>query len=124
MDAKRSSVAPALLVWYDAVIHVDIDEMLVADPERAPSLAHYAALDDRPAVSAIGLDLLHIPDRERPLSRALPVTRQRRWLRFSSAMCKPVLIRKPVEWAPGFHSVDADPAFGGGGLRRMSVLVG
>ena len=94
------------------MLHVDIDEILVADPARYPSLAHYAAADPRPVISAIGLDLLHIPELERPLSRGLPVARQRRWLRFSSAMCKPVLIRQPVDWAPGFHSVEAPPEFG------------
>ena len=115
-DARRarfvSAFCASLLAWYDAVLHVDIDEMLVADPARYPSLVHLSAADPRPVVSAIGLDLLHIPDLERPLSRGLPWTRQRRWLRFSSAMCKPVLIRRPIDWAPGFHSVDAEPAWG------------
>jgi hypothetical protein len=26
-------------------------------------------------------------------------------------MCKPVLIRRPVNWAPGFHNIDAPPRF-------------
>ncbi len=115
-DARRarfvSAFCASLLVWYDAVIHVDVDEILVADPARHASLAHLAAADPRPVVSAVGLDLLHIPSIERPWSRGLPVSRQRRWLRFSSAMCKPVLIRQPVDWAPGFHSIDAPPEFG------------
>ena len=115
-DRKRaqfmSRFCAALLSWYEAVIHVDIDEMLVADPDLHTSLAAYCAADRRPLISAIGLDLLHRPDHERPLAPGLPVTGQRRWLRFSSAMCKPVLIRAPVEWAPGFHSVPAPPSFG------------
>lgn len=115
-DTRRarfvSTFCASLLVWYDVVVHVDIDEILVADPARYPSLAHYAAADPRPVISAIGLDLVHVPAIERPLSRALPVSRQRRWLRFSSAMCKPAMIRQPVDWAPGFHSVDAAPEFG------------
>ena len=69
-----SAFCASLLVWYDAVIHVDIDEILVADPALYPSLAHYAAADPRPVISAIGLDLLHVPQAvERPLSRGLPV---------------------------------------------------
>ena len=107
-----SQFCASLLTWYDAVLHTDIDEILVADPARHASLATYAASDPRPVVSAIGLDLVHVPDRERPLARGLPVTRQRHWLRFSSAMCKPVLIRRAVDWAPGFHSVNADPEWG------------
>jgi hypothetical protein len=116
-DVRRarfvSGFCASLLTWYDAVLHTDVDEMLVADPAHHASLATYCAADTRPVVSAIGLDVVHVPEIERPLARALPVTRQRRWLRFSSAMCKPVLIRAPVEWAPGFHSVDADPVWGG-----------
>ncbi len=115
-DTRRahflSQFCSSLLSWYDAVIHVDVDEILVACPDRYSSLASYCAADHRPVVNAIGLDLLHRPDHERPLSPGLPVTTQRRWLRFSSAMCKPVLIRIPTEWAPGFHSVPAAPAFG------------
>ena len=115
-DLKRarflSRFCASLLSWYDAVFHTDIDEILIADPDRHPSLASYCAADSRPVLSAAGLDLLHRPDREAPLAPGLPITAQRRWLRFTSAMCKPVLIREPVEWAPGFHSVAAAPVFG------------
>ena len=107
-----SQFCGALLQWYDAVIHTDIDEILVADPARHLSLARYCAAETRPVVNAVGLDLLHRPDREPPLSPGLPVTLQRRWVRFSSAMCKPVMIRAPVEWAPGFHCVASPPVFG------------
>ena len=102
----------SLLQWYDAVIHTDIDEILLADPSRHLGLRACCAADPRPVVTAVGLDLIHRPDVERPLSRALPGLRQRRSVRFASAMCKPVLIRTPVDWAPGFHSVPAAPAFG------------
>jgi hypothetical protein len=115
-DLKRarflSRFCASLLSWYDAVFHTDIDEILVADPDSHSSLASYCAADPRPVISATGLDLLHRPDREPPLAPGLPVTVQRRWLRFTSAMCKPVLIRTPVEWAPGFHSVAGPPVFG------------
>ena len=107
-----SQFCASLLSWYGAVIHTDIDEILVADPERHASLARCCGAEARPVVNAIGFDLLHRPDQEPALSPVLPVTFQRKWLRFSSAMCKPVLIRTPVAWAPGFHSVAAPPVFG------------
>ena len=102
----------SLLEWYDVVIHTDIDEILVADPARHPGLRSLFASDPRPAISAIGLDIVHVPSVERPLALTLPVTRQRRWVRFASAMCKPVAIRQPVTWAPGFHCIGERPAFG------------
>ncbi len=135
-DARRSAFlsrfCASLLSWYDVVLHIDIDEILVADPDRHAGLAAFCAADPRPVVSAVGLDVVHVPGIERALTLGLPVTRQRRWLRFASAMCKPVMIRVPVEWAPGFHSVAAPPVFGelflfhlryadlGRGLRRLA----
>ncbi len=107
-----SQFCASLLSWYDAVLYGDVDEIVVACPDRHLNLAAYCGVDHRPVVNAIGLDLVHRPGRERPLTLGMPVTIQRSWLRFSSAMCKPVLIRAPAEWAPGFHSVAAPPAFG------------
>lgn len=115
-DGRRcqfiSRFCAALLVWYESVIYVDVDEILVADPALHASLADYAAcLDADAVISAIGLDVIHSPGDEPALDWNVPVGGQRRWLRFSSAMCKPVLIRRPVCWAPGFHNIDAPPRF-------------
>ena len=85
-----SDLCAALLSWYDAVIYTDVDELLVA----------------------AGFDVVHVPDREAPLDWNRPVSLQRDWVRFSSAMCKPVIIRRRVRWAPGFHCIDAPPRFG------------
>ncbi len=115
-DSRRcrfiSHFCAALLAWYESVIYVDVDEILVADPALHASLADYAAsLDTQAVISAIGLDVVHSPDDEPILDWSRPVSLQRRWLRFTSAMCKPVLIRRPVQWAPGFHNIDAKPRF-------------
>lgn len=107
-----SQFCAGLLVWYETVIYVDVDELLVADPALHASLADYAAsLEAHAVISAIGLDVLHCPDEEPVLDWDRPVSLQRHWLRFSSAMCKPALIRRPVRWAPGFHNIDAPPCF-------------
>ena len=115
-DGRRcgfvSHFCAALLSWYESVIYVDVDEILVADPALHASLADYAAtLDPQAVISAVGLDVVHRPDEEPALDWERPVSLQRHWLRFSSAMCKPVLIRRPVQWAPGFHNIDAPPRF-------------
>lgn len=103
----------ALLEWYDWVIHVDVDELLVADPARHQGLADFCATCPHEVVSAVGLDLQHVPELEAPIDLARPVSLQRRWVRFSSALCKPVLVRRPVRWAPGFHWADAPLTFDG-----------
>ena len=100
-DTRRcrfiSQFCASLLVWYESVIYVDVDEILVADPALHASLADHAATCEPEAViSAIGLDVVHGVDVEPDLDWDRPVSLQRRWVRFSSAMCKPVLIRRPV----------------------------
>ena len=109
--AMISDIVQELLRHYDAVVHSDADELLVADPARYPTLAAYAA--DAPTadvMTAIGLDLQHLPDQEPPLDPAQPLGAQRQWVRFSAAMCKPALVRRPVRWVPGFHGCDAPRA--------------
>jgi hypothetical protein len=107
-----SQFCASLLAWHDWVIHSDVDELVLADPERHDTLAAYCTEPLPDVVTAIGFNLHHLPDTEPPLDLARPVTEQRRWARFSSAMCKPVLIRRPVEWVPGFHcAADAPVAF-------------
>lgn len=102
-----------LLTRYDAVLYVDADELLVADPRHHASLADCAAAMDGPVRHAIGLEVWHLPAEEPPIDLARPISEQRNWLWFNSALCKPSLIRAPVRWVPGFHSVDAPLAFGG-----------
>ena len=97
----------ALLRHYDAVIHTDVDELLVADPVHYAGLLDFADAVEEPVVTAVGLDLHHLPDAEPALDMARPLGMQREWVRFSAAMCKPVLVRRAVEWAPGFHCCDA-----------------
>ena len=116
-DGRRcgfvADICAGLLCWYEAVIYADVDELLVADPAAFPSLAALASTLDRDAVvTATGFDVIHLPEEEPALDWDRPVTAQRRWLRASSAMCKPVLIRRRVAWAPGFHCIDDVPRFG------------
>jgi len=135
-DAWRAAVVAeevrSLLRRYDAVIHTDVDELLVADPLHHAGLREFAAAVAEPVVTAVGLDLQHIPDAEAALDLARPIGAQREWVRFSAAMCKPVLVRRGVEWAPGFHCCDAPLVLDrlyllhmryadlGAGLRRLA----
>lgn len=120
-----------LLQRYDAVIHTDTDELLVADPAHHPTLAA-AVADAADVTTGAGLDLQHLPGVERALDLAQPIGAQRQWVRFAASMCKPALVKRPVQWAPGFHCCDAPLQFGtlfllhlryadlGAGLRRLA----
>ena len=112
--AARVSVRAArLLQDYDAVVHADIDELLIADPRRFRDLRAFAAATGGDVVTAVGLDVQHLPQEEAPLVVDRPIGEQRSWVRFSAAMCKPAFVRRPVCWKPGFHACDAPLATGG-----------
>lgn len=106
-----SNLAQTLLSYFDWVLYTDADELVLADPDHAPNLQAFCASAPDDTITAIGLDVQHRPDCEPPLNPALPVGRQRGWVRFTSAMCKPVLTRRPIRWDPGFHSCDQPPRF-------------
>jgi len=107
-----SRFCASLLEWYDWVVHSDADEIVLADPRFHRTLIEYCADGPPEVVTAAGFNLHHLPRSEPPIDLARPVTEQRRWVRFSGAMCKPVLIRRAVEWVPGFHcATDAPVTF-------------
>ncbi len=107
-----------LLRGYDAVVHTDADELLIADPGRYADLRAYA-LAAPEVMTAVGLDLQHVPEEEGGLDPSERLGVQRRWVRFSAAMCKPALVRRPVRWSPGFHSCDAPREIGAAYLVHL-----
>jgi len=106
-DARRAGqvgeIVAALLKIYDAVIHTDVDEIVFADPRFYPSLPAFCAACPLSVVTAHGFEVFHLRGEEPPIDTARNILRQRHFAGFSAAMCKPVLVRKPVRWAPGFH---------------------
>lgn len=111
--AAISTRVAELLRSYDAVVHSDVDELVVADPAWHAGLAGFVGDCGEPVVTAVGLDLQHIVGSEPALDPGLPIGQQRQWVRFSAAMCKPALVRRRVTWAPGFHRADSPTVFGG-----------
>jgi hypothetical protein len=106
-----STFCASLLVWHDCVLHCDVDEILVPDPRHATDLRSFCAGVSAPVLNAIGLNVIHRLGRETPYDPTRNVLAQRGWVFRSSSMCKPALIRRPVQWAPGFHSADAPACF-------------
>ncbi|MCB8875172.1 glycosyltransferase family 2 protein [Acidisoma silvae] len=106
-----SDFSVGLLTRYDCVIYTDVDEILVADPRCHRNLTDAARAMRGPVMHAIGLEVWHLAAEEAAIDIARPVSDQRHWAWFNSALCKPSLIREPIRWAPGFHSVDAPLAF-------------
>lgn len=105
--AMVSKFCSSLLESYDVVIHSDVDELLVADPDIATSLRIFASIWHDPVLTAVGLNVVHHPESETSIDTSRIISTQRNSIWFVAVMCKPMMIRRPVEWKPGFHSCNA-----------------
>jgi hypothetical protein len=103
-----NGIAQGLLACYDAVVFTDADEFLLPDPAKYDGLRDYlAARADREVIAPLALNVLHNPDREPDLDPTKPVLAQRRFVKFTSVMCKPLVKRTPAAWRPAFHGINA-----------------
>ena len=104
-----SQFCSSLLEWYDLFVHTDVDEILV--PVKARTLLSYLLSSEVTTMSAYGLDIHHDPSTEPEICLHKPISWQRRWVRFSSSMCKVVASSSPITWSAGFHSANAPLRF-------------
>lgn len=102
-----------LLRRYDFVIYSDVDEYLVAHPDRHASLTAYAAQLTDPWSTAIGLNIIHQRDIEAPIDLTCPILAQREAVQFDIAYCKTLLSNQPITWQPGFHTCNRSAIYDG-----------
>jgi hypothetical protein len=101
----------SLLDRYRYVLHVDMDEFVVADPAYYASLTDYAERCTKDLVSMIGLEVQNVVGRDTQLQPELPILAQRPHVWFNSALCKPALSSGLLDWSPGFHCMKAETVF-------------
>lgn len=106
-----SSFQNGLLSHYDAVICGDCDEMVVPEPDKYAGLVDYITKMDGDYATCVGVDVLHIIDREPPLEPDRPILSQRHYGRFQSVGCKTLVSRVPIRWEPGLHFSNKRPRF-------------
>lgn len=105
--AMMSSFQSMLLASYDWVIMSDADELIVPDPERHAGLGNFLEANrDEPYFNTVGLNVLQDRRHEPTLDPRRPLLRQRSWVQFDAAYCKPLVSRVPLNWSPGFHACD------------------
>lgn len=103
-----NGMADGLLACYDVVIFTDTDEFLVPDPDKYSGLLDYLAdRSDRPVIAPLALEVMHNARVEPALDPTRPVLQQRRFVKFSPGMCKPLLKRTSDAWQPAFHAIHA-----------------
>ena len=101
----------SLLSFYDYVILSDCDEIVVADPEKYKDLRSYIETCGHSHVTCVGLDVVHIIDREPRLHPERSLLSQRRFAQFHRASCKTAISGIPTDWLPGFHHCNHAPNF-------------
>ncbi len=101
-----------LLPQYDCVIRTDVDEFLVPDPALHDGLGDFVAAARGAYVTAVGLDVVQMPDEPALDFHAAPRLAQRKFAVKVSAYSKTCMVRRPVQWGLGFHTCEALPAFG------------
>ncbi|MFP6600587.1 MAG: glycosyltransferase family 2 protein [Deltaproteobacteria bacterium] len=96
-----------LLSSYEAVLFVEIDEIVATAPgSQYAGLGDYAevVLDRRHKfVRCAGFEVVHKPEEEPPLDWTQPLLKQRKWWYASEKYSKPLLSRMPLSWRKGFH---------------------
>jgi hypothetical protein len=103
----NSKFCSSLLCWYERVLYSDVDEIVLPDPAVATTLMEYCGLPLPDVVTAIGLNIQHVPSIEGRIDLSGPITLQRSWVLPSSSMCKPLLISRDIRWPGGSHSADS-----------------
>lgn len=100
-----SDFCSSLLHYFSHVIHIDVDEFLIANPLKYKNLKEYIDSWDSTtsSVTSIGLNVTHIKSKEEKIDVNRKILNQRHFVRFISPMCKPAIIHKPIQWTPGFH---------------------
>jgi hypothetical protein len=106
-----SGLASDLLNYFDKILYVDVDEIVVPDPSKYADLRQYCDEPAKGAISAFGFEIQHVVGAEGNIDINQDITGQREWMWFTSAMCKTVLTSEPIQWTPGFHSSNFDTKF-------------
>lgn len=100
-----NGLAASLLAVNDVVIYADVDEFLVADPESYSGLGDYLAKrTDEGVIAPLAVEVLHNTRSETPLDLSLPILPQRSFLKYSPALCKPLVRRSNSRWHGAFHA--------------------
>jgi hypothetical protein len=100
-----------LLQHYDIVIYTDADELIVVDSKDGAPFGPFLTRLGRDVLGLIGFNVVQRVSNEPAIDLAAPLFAQRRFVTFSRSYCKPLIARRPMQWAAGFHTCSADPAY-------------
>lgn len=91
-----------LLASYETVLFAEVDEFVVAEPQRYAGLGDYIDRMQDPVTCCTGYNVVHYPF-ELPLKLQEPILRQRSYWHRSQEYSKRLIAKTPLSWSPGFH---------------------
>ena len=101
----------SLLEYFDWVLCIDCDELIIADPRYGMSVCDVLQSSQSSVLAPIGYHLLGNESAgEIRIDWARPLLEQFNVLIFDASYCKPVIVSKPVTFYPGGHGV-SDTSF-------------
>lgn len=105
-----ADLASGLLNFYNWMLVTDVDEMVVVDPDKSPSLVQYLSetyptgVQAPKCISPLGLNIYHVPKEEPlPIVPDETILSRRRFFVPSRVYSKPTLVRSAVRFGPGGH---------------------
>ncbi|HBZ44332.1 MAG TPA: hypothetical protein DEO85_09825 [Maritimibacter sp.] len=107
-DAMRwrmlTNFANGLRSYYEFIIVGDVDEYVVPDPKLGLDLPGFLAKRRRNVtLTPIGLEVVHLSDRETQPIADSPMLGVRRYVRYTSAYSKPCVLTKATHLSRGGH---------------------
>ncbi len=101
-----------LLKKYDYVLYNEPDEIMIADPKYFKDFKEYMSKLKGPSVAAINRSIIHRKEVEPPIDwdGEKGIFEQRMFWFEEPIYGKTVLSRVPLNWTPGFHFLEEDPA--------------
>jgi hypothetical protein len=88
------------------VIFSDTDEILVPEPAKFAGLAAFIEQRCQSFVTAVGIEIQHLPDLEADIDLRQPILTQRLYGRFAADYCKPLISCIPLTWIRDFTAVN------------------
>lgn len=100
-----NGLAAGLLAVNDWIIYTDVDEFLVADPLAFSGLGDFLqSRSETDVIAPLAVELVHHTGIEPALDLSQPILEQRRFVKYSPALCKPLVKRVNSRWSGAFHA--------------------
>lgn len=91
---------------YTCIIGADVDEFIIADPDKYDGLRHFVETNKDKYYHCQGYEVVHNQDEEPPIDFKLPLLPQRKYWWKDARYNKPLIFRELLNWIVGRHFIE------------------